>query len=369
MWREPYYTVKLAFNASGETASRLLATAWRFKLAAHRVLNAAKQHADLLVPSKIAWLKLFKPLAYEVIPNKRYGYGVVYLVYGIWESTRELRVDFGEVELGDWLLFQHYDREWPGNVIRVHEDYTVSVTTYSWDGSKERILLHTKPNKGQRPILDSILARKEKYMPRVVISDYGVRKGTPWVRGEVHVSVPWSFYVEVARRYTKPTGVNVAGVDVNSDRINLTILDQDGHVLDCKTFWFREVTAQGYPRRRAWSIIGMRVHEMLKYAYHHGVEAVFLEDPMVLGRLKLAWIRNGKRPHGNYNWRVVTFRSRIIEMIARKAPLYGLSTSFVNPRGTTSSEENTIMQKKLRVDRHTASAVLIALKGLGIKSL
>lgn len=130
MQREPYYTVKLTFNASGEVASRLLATAWQFRLATHRVLNATKQRASLLVPSKIAWLKLFKPLAYEAISNKRYSYGVVYLVYGIWESARTLGVDFGKVELGDWLLFQHYSREWPGNVIRVHEDYTVSVTTY-----------------------------------------------------------------------------------------------------------------------------------------------------------------------------------------------------------------------------------------------
>lgn len=141
--------MKLTFNASGEIASRLLATAWRFKLAAHRVLCAAKQHTGILVPSKIAWLKMFKQLAYEVIPNKRYSYGVVYLVYGVWESARELGVNFREVELGDWFLFQHYDRERPGNVIRVHEDYTVSVTTYGWDGSKERILLHTRPNKGR----------------------------------------------------------------------------------------------------------------------------------------------------------------------------------------------------------------------------
>ena len=270
-----------------------MATAWRFKLAAHRVLCAAKQHTGILVPSKIAWLKMFKQLAYEVIPNKRYSYGVVYLVYGVWESARELGVNFREVELGDWLLFQHYDRERPGNVIRVHEDYTVSVTTYGWDGSKERILLHTRPNKGQKQVLDVILARREKYMSRILITNYGVRKGTLWVRGEVHVSVPWSFYVEAARRYAKPLGDNVAGVDVNSNRVNLAILDNNGNILDYRTFWFREVTARGYLRRSTWSVIGMRVHNMLRYAYHHGVEKVFLENQMVLGRLKLAWIREG----------------------------------------------------------------------------
>ncbi len=369
MHGEPYYTVKLSFNASGEAASKLLATAWRFKIATHRVLDAVKRSNDTLVPSKIAWLKLFKPLAYDAIPNKRYSYGVVYLVYGLWESARELGIDVGDIELGDWLLAQHYDREWPGNVIRVHDDYTVSVTTYWWDSSKDRVLLHAKPNRGQKRVLDAILARREKYMPRVVITDYGVRKGVLWVRGEVHASVPWSFYVSVARRHDEPLGDNVAGIDVNTDRINLAILDLNGTVLDYKTFWFSEVTARGYQKRRAWSVIGMRVHEMLKYAYHHGVSIIFLENPDVLGRLKLAWIRNGRRLHGNYNWKVTTFRSRVIEMIMKKAPLYAIEVRFVNPRGTSNSNDNTLLQRRFRVDRHTASAILIAMRGLGIKSI
>lgn len=365
--QEPYYTVKLTFNASGEIASRLLSTAWRFKIAVHRVLAAAEEQHEILIPSKTAWVKMFKPLAYEIIPNKRYSYGVVYLVYGIWESARKLGVDFKEVELGDWLLFQHYDREWPGNVIRVHEDYSVSVTTYGWSGEKDRILLKAKPNKGQRKALDAILARRERYMPRVVITSYGVRRGMLWANGEVHILVPWSFYVEVAKRCSGPTGDNVAGVDINTDRINLAILDRDGNVLDYKTFWFQEVTARGYPRRRAWSIIGMRVHDALRYAYHHGVKSIFLENPKVLGILKLVWIRNGRRVHENYNWKVATFRNRIIEMIAGKTPLYGMSVGFVDPHGTSSSEENIVLQRTLRVDRHTASAILIAIKGLGIK--
>ncbi len=369
MHREPYYTVKLAFNASGEVASKLLSTAWRFRIATHRVLGMVEQYTDSLIPSKVAWLKLFKPLAYEVIPNKRYSYGVVYLVYGIWESARELRVDVRDVELGDWLLFQHYEREWPGNVIRVHEDYTVSVTTYHWDGGKDRVLLHAKPNRGQKRVLDAIIEEREKYMPRVVITDYGVRKGVLWIGGEVHVSVPWSFYVNTVKRYDEPLGDNVAGVDVNTDRINLAILDPEGGVLDYKTFWFREVTARGYPRRRAWSVIGVKVHEMLGYAYHHGVKTLFLEDPEVLGRLKMAWIRNGGRLHENYNWRVMTFRSRIIELIARKAPLYAIEVRFVDPKGTSSSKDNVLLQRKFRVDRHTASAILVAMRGLGIKSI
>jgi len=114
--------VKLSFNVSGDIARKLLSTAWLFKIACHRVLSKFKQIRDVLVPSKIAWIKMFKKYAYNIIPNKRYSYGAVYLVYGVWESARNLGINYNDVELSDWLLFQHYEREVNGNVIRVYED-------------------------------------------------------------------------------------------------------------------------------------------------------------------------------------------------------------------------------------------------------
>jgi len=108
----------------------------------------------------------------------------------------------------------------------------------------------------------------------------------------------------------------------------------------------------------------MRIHEMLDYAYHHGVKTLFLENPGVLGRLKLVWIKNGDRGRENYNHKVSIFRSSIIEKIALKAPLYSIETKYVNPRGTTNSKEHDEAMRKHRLDRHTASAYLIALKGL-----
>jgi hypothetical protein len=103
---------------------------------------------------------------------------------------------------------------------------------------------------------------------------------------------------------------------------------------------------------------------MLNYAYHHGVKTLFLENPEVLGRLRLMWVRSGDRKHENYNYKVMTFRSTIIERIALKAPLYSIKVSYVNPRGTTNSKEHDETMRKHGLDRHTASAYLIALRGL-----
>lgn len=37
----------------------------------------------------------------------------------------------------------------------------------------------------------------------------------------------YDFYLEVMRRYEKPLGNNIAGVDVNVDRINLVVINGD----------------------------------------------------------------------------------------------------------------------------------------------
>jgi len=80
--------------------------------------------------------------------------------------------------------------------------------------------------------------------------------------------------------------------------------------------------------------------------------------------LKLMWVRGGDRGHENYNHRVMTFRSSIIERIALKAPLYSIRVGYVNPKGTTNSTEHDELMKRYGLNRHTASAYLIALRGL-----
>ena len=358
-----YVTITLPFNAGGHAAGRLLSTAWLFKVAAHRTLDMAKQ-SPVLPATDIGWKNAFRRPIYEVIPNRRYVDGVIVLVRGIYESCRELGIDFSDVELGGWLMFQQAEREYPVRNITLKPGYEFWITTIGYGGDAERVVVRPSIPKGYKPLLDKILEERQRHTARVVISGYGVRRDTLWVRGEVQLTLPLDFYHRHMARYHSNNGRLYAGVDVNVDRINLAVVDGGGGLRDTYTFWFREVTARGYPRRSAWSVIGMRVHEMLRYAYHHGVKTVFLEDPGALGRLRLAWIRNGRRLHGNYNWKVSIFRSRVIEMVASKAPLYGISVGYVDPRGTTHSKEHGEAMKKYGLDRHTASAYIIALKGL-----
>ncbi len=50
--------------------------------------------------------------------------------------------------------------------------------------------------------------------------------------------------------------------------------------------------------------------------------------------------------------------------LAMKTPLYSIKVDYVDPRGTTRSREHDMVMKKYRLDKHTASAYLIALRGI-----
>jgi hypothetical protein len=358
-----FITLRFPFNANGSVAGELLSTAWWFKVATHRVLSLAKRQ-QVLPGTKIGWKNTFRDIAYGVIPNRRYVDGAVILVMGIYESCRALGVDFRSVELSDWLMFQQSELEYPSRNITLKPNHEFHVTTVRFDGSTSRVVVRPTVPGSYRQLLDAIITERVGYMGRVVIDGVGVRSNQLWVHGEVQVTVPMDVYYERMARHKRNGGKLFGGVDVNTDRINLAIVDERGDLRDYKTFWFSETSRKGFSRHSAWSIIGMRIHELLNYAYHHGVKTLFLENPEVLGMLRLLWIRSGDRGHGNYNYKVSVFRSSIIERVALKAPLYSIEVKYVNPRGTTNSTEHDELMKKYGLDRHTASAHLTALRGL-----
>jgi hypothetical protein len=307
---------------------------------------------------------MFRSIAYGIVPNRRYADGVVTLVMGVYESCRALDVNFRGVELSGWLMFQQSELEYPNRNITLKPNHEFHVTTIKYNGTTSRVVIKPTIPKIYKALLDAIITERVEYMGRVVIDGVGVRNNRLWIHGEVHMTVPLDVYYEHMVRYRRNNGKLFGGVDVNTDRLNLAIVDESGELIDHRTFWFSEVTARGFPKHKAWSIIGMRIHELLNYAYNNGVKVLFLENPEVLSRLRLVWIMNGDRKHENYNYKVSVFRSSIIEKIAMKAPLYSIKVGYISPRGTTNSEEHDELMKKYGLDRHTASAYLTALRGL-----
>jgi len=363
-----YYTMRLPFDACSDSAKLLLSTARSFRfcvLHLHRLILEDNPR----ITSLIALKRMYRRELQGILPNRRYVDGAITLLYAIYESAQALKVPLNEVEFRDWLLFQQSEKEYPCRNIALQKDYTFKVTALDYEGKSSRITLSPTIPKSYVQILGKIFEERQPYVARIVLKGFGERKGMLWVHGEIHLSIPYSFALKHFRRYGRNYGRLYAGADVNVDRINLAIVDRYGRLRDAKTFWFEEASWKGCPKQRAWSIIGMAVHDVLKYAHHHGVKALFLENPGVLGHLKTLWIERGERKSSNYNYRVQIFRSRIVERITMKAPLYSIEVKYVNPKSTTSSEKHDETMRRYGLDRHAASAYLIALRGIERHSL
>ena len=361
-----YVTLRLPFHVTGENAKLVYWTAWLCKLCAHRLLNKVKENPLLANLSQYDFIRLGRKLCYDIIPNRRYVDGISTIIHASLQSAKALGVDVSKLELKPWLLFQsEAEPHAKGNLNIQFIDYnTVRVLVFEKDKTSRKITVKPVIPKGYARLIhvlvDRALRKEIGYPARIYITDYGDK--LEHLYGEVQVMVKYNLYMEVMKRCDKPLGNNIAGVDVNVDRINLVVINRDGDIVWKYTARFPQVIARGYPRKRAWSIIGEAIHSILKNAYSHGASVIAVENPEVIGYLKYYWIRNGDRKSKNYNYKVSIFRNSIIERILWKAPLYGLRVVTVSPKGTTRSEDHEYVMRKCGLDSHTASAYIIALK-------
>jgi len=368
-----YVTVRLPFHVVDREAFLILSTAWLTKVCAHRLLNDVKLNTELLKYSQYSFLQYARDRCYEILPNRRYVDGIAVLIHSTLKSVKALGINIQDVELKHWLLFQSEAERgkyvYGNKNIKLLKDFKVEVLTFDYKHRSYRIILRPKIPKGYSKLLKTLVDKAFNgeigYHARIYVENYGMDSdGNFHLYGEVQINVPYALYLEVMKRYDKPLSDNVAGIDVNTDRLNVAVLSIGGRILTYKTFWFEDASRKGCPRERAWSIIGEKIHEALKWCYFNGVSTIFLEDYKIIGYLKWLWIKEGERKCKNWNYKVHIFRSSIIERIIWKSILYGFNVKLIDPKGTTHSELHDSIMKKYGVDRHTASAIVIAMKGL-----
>ncbi|WP_264890766.1 hypothetical protein [Vulcanisaeta souniana] len=194
------------------------------------------------------------------------------------------------------------------------------------------------------------LARQKRvsYGARVVFRDGRIY---------LHLSVPLELYLKFFRK-GGAGGSLVAGFDLNSDRINMVIVDKCGRIRDTGTAWFPEVTSHGFPRNKAKTRRLEALSKLLRYAYYHGVGVVVFENlfavkKRVFGRNRIA------------NRKIARFaKGELLRHGLVMAMKYGFRVYLANPKGTSNSREHDEVMRRYGLDRHTASAYLIALKGL-----
>lgn len=201
------------------------------------------------------------------------------------------------------------------------------------------------------PLVEELVAlakRKEtSYGARIVL-----RNGKVYL----HLSIPVELYLRHSSK-GRANGNLVAGFDLNSDRINMAIVDKYGRLRDVRTEWFPEVTSHGYPRSRARARRLEALARLLRYAYHHGVGVVVFENLLAIKRRRYTRSRSANRKITRFAKRELLRHGVIMAM------KYGFKVLLVDPRGTSSSEEHKHVMGRYGLDRHAASAYLVALKG------
>ena len=200
-------------------------------------------------------------------------------------------------------------------------------------------------------LVEKALSKKLSYSGKIVF-----RNG----RIYLHVSVPIELYLKYFSK-GRASGKLVAGFDLNSDRINMVIVDIQGIIRDTKTEWFPEVTSHGFSGNKANTIRLQALAKLLDYAYHHGVGVVVFED---LGRIKKRRYTKSKTA----NRKITRFPKRkLLEHAIVMGLKYGFRVYLVNPAYTSKIGEK--LGKTLGLDKHTASAYTLTLRYLGVANL
>jgi len=199
-----------------------------------------------------------------------------------------------------------------------------------------------------RELVDFAKQKKLSYTARIVF-----REGDIYL----HLSILIQLYLKYFKE-REARGRLIAGFDLNSDRVNLVIIDEHGEIVDVRTAWFPEATSHGFPREKAKALRLNALARLLKYCHRHGVSVVVFENLLSVKRKRFTRSKKANRKINRFA------KKQLIQHGVVMALKYGLRALLVDPKGTTNSREHGELMKKYGLDRHTASAYLIALRGL-----
>jgi len=224
---------------------------------------------------------------------------------------------------------------------------------YPWDGSwiECRVLFGEKYIPLLKELLELTSKKKEGYGTRIVF-----RKS----RIELHVSVPLHLYLKHFSAPRREGYGLVAGLDLNSDRANMVIIDSTARIVTMRTAWFPEVTLHGFPRDKARDVRLKKLRELLVFARRIGVDYIVFEDLFAVKKRSKVSSPSGNR-------KIVRFAKRqLLQHGLLMSLKLGLTPILVDPKGTTHSREHEEVMKKRGLDKHMASAYIIAYKGLKV---
>ena len=160
----------------------------------------------------------------------------------------------------------------------------------------------------------------------------------------IHLQVPLWLYLKHFSS-PKPVGYGlIAGFDLNSERLNVVVVNEEGKVVTKKTWWYSDVTRPGFPKGKAMALRLNALSQALNFLSRIGVDYVVFEDLFLVKRRRFTWSRSGNRKVSRFAKRQMLIHGVI------KALRLGFNVILVNPKGTTNSEEH---EKVMRAVSYT----------------
>jgi len=176
----------------------------------------------------------------------------------------------------------------------------------------------------------------------------------------IHLQVPLWLYLKHFSS-PKPKGYGlIAGFDLNSDRLNVVVINKESSIVTAKTWWYSEVVSHGFPKDKAKALRLNALSQALNFLSRIGVDYVVFEDLFLVKNRRFTRSKSGNRKASRFA------KKQMLTHGVVKSLRLGFNVILVNPKGTTNSEAHDKVMREKGFDRHTASAYLIALKGLGM---
>jgi len=291
----------------------------------------------------------------RVMLNKAYGDSAYKVAKAIVEGCKFNRGNPRHIKIRKLFIVSEGETLRFGNRnVRFESTDKVKVK-YPYD--KSWLLFKAQFGEDYIPLVQEVvkLAREKKL-------SYGTRIVFKNGRIYLHVSIPIDLYLQYFSKGEADGGL-IAGFDINADRINMVIVDRYGRIRDIKTEWFPEVTSHGFPRSKARTRRLEALTKLLRYAYCHNVGIVVFENLLTIKRKKFT-----RNPTANR--KITRFAKReLMQYGILMSMKYGFKVLLIDPRGTTRSKEHDDVMKRYGLDKHIASAYMIALRGMKRHSL
>jgi len=306
-------------------------------LYAMRLFRDAVKLAHHLIRSGLEWKEVERRLT-KYMSNAHYGHSA-YQKAKLWKNQPYLR-------LRNKFLFSVGKSHEKGNRnIRLtvnHDSTSVKVKIPHADGKHEWIVCKAKFGRRHFPLLKKLTSLNNV--------SYGVEISEDL---SIHVYVPFQLYKDFFGK--KPNnGEHIASFDLNSDRINMIIVDKNGNILDVRNEHFPEVTSHGFPKNKARDTRLKAFVKLLDYAYYHNVEVTLFED---LERIKRRRFTNSVKA----NRKISKFaKHELLQYGVTMALKRGFKVFLVSPVNTSKIARK--IHSKLGLDVHTASAYILAKK-------